>query len=170
MGKEGGSADSPRVLVRIGPEDWREFREVRLAALLEAPDAFGARHADWVEADEHRWRARLTDVPLTVVARSAGGTVGVVSGMESGDHVEMISMWVAPSERGTGLAARLIDEVVAWASARGRPIYLMVREDNLAAMRAYERFGFIDLGVPADWPAEEPRERRMRLDRPRCKG
>ena len=148
-------------LVRIGPEDWREFRTVRLASLREAPDAFGSRHADWVDAGEDRWRARLTDVPLTVVARSAEGPVGVISGVESEEAVELISMWVAPAERGTGLARRLMDEVIAWATARGRRTCLMVRDDNVAAIRAYTRAGFVDHGVPAGWPSDCPPERRM---------
>ncbi len=148
-------------LVRIGPENWREFREVRLAALSDAPRAFSARHADWVDAAETRWRARLTDVPFTVVARSGEGPVGVASGVEAGQAVELISMWVAPSHRGTGLAQRLIDEVVAWAAARGRQTLLMVRDDNIAAIRAYARAGFIDHGVPEDWQDDTPPERRM---------
>lgn len=148
-------------LVRIGPDDWREFREVRLASLSDAPAAFGARHADWADATEERWRARLRDVPLTVVARSEGVPVGVVSGMESGEAVELISMWVAPGHRGTGLATRLIDQVVAWAESRGRRTCLMVRDDNLAAIRSYERAGFVDHGVPEDWPADVLPERRM---------
>lgn len=148
-------------LVRIGPEEWREFRTVRLAALRDAPDAFGSRHDDWVGASEQRWRARLTDVPFTVVGRSGEGPVGVVSGVGSGQSVELISMWVAPSRRGTGLARRLIDEVVAWASAGGRRTSLMVREDNVRAIRAYARAGFVDHGVPDGWPADAPRELRM---------
>lgn len=148
-------------LVRIGPENWREFREVRLAALSDAPGAFGSRHADWVDASEHRWRARLADVPFTVVARGDHGPVGVASGVTSGLLVELISMWVAPSQRGAGLAGRLIDEVVGWATAHGRQTCLMVRDDNAAAIRAYVRAGFVDHGVPEDWPADAPPERRM---------
>lgn len=155
-------------LVRIGPDEWREFRQVRLASLLDAPGAFGARHADWAEAPEERWRQRLADVPFTVVARSVEGPVGVVSGVESRvgseEAVELISMWVAPSQRGTGLARRLIDRVVAWAAAGGRATYLMVRDDNVGAIRAYARAGFVDLGVPDDWPEGALPERRMRHD------
>ena len=102
-------------LARLGPDGWREFRDVRLASLADAPGAFGSRHADWVDAAEERWRVRLTDVPLTIVAREDGHPVGVVSGVPAGDHVELISMWVAPGHRGTGLAGRLVGEVVAWA-------------------------------------------------------
>jgi ribosomal protein S18 acetylase RimI-like enzyme len=149
-------------IVRIGPDDWQEFRDVRLASLRDAPGAFGATYDDWVDAAEDRWRQRLTSVPFTLVARDGDGAVGVVSGSDAGTDVELISMWVAPSQRGTGLAGRLIAQVVAWASAGGRQTFLMVRDDNGAAIRSYERAGFTDLGVPDGWPADALRERRMR--------
>lgn len=148
-------------LVRLDADGWRHFRDVRLASLAESPGAFGSRHADWVDAPEERWRSRLTDVPLTIVARSGDRSVGVVSGVPAGGHVELISMWVSPEHRGTGLAGRLIDGVVAWATSLGLDTFLMVRDDNPRAIRAYERAGFTDLGVPTHWPADEPRERRM---------
>ncbi|WP_175539618.1 GNAT family N-acetyltransferase [Nocardioides exalbidus] len=151
-------------VVRIGPDEWQEFRSVRLASLRDAPGAFGARYDDWVAADGDRWRRRLVDVPLTLVARSDGHPVGVVSGADDGQRVELISMWVAPEQRGTGLAGRLIEQVVAWAASHERPTFLMVRDDNEAAIRSYARAGFTDLGVPDGWPADAPLERRMRHD------
>ena len=149
-------------IARIGPDEWREFRDVRLESLLDAPGAFGAKHADWVDATEDTWRQRLVDVPLTVVARADGAPVGVACGAEVDDRVELISMWVAPSHRGTGLAGRLVEQVVGWAAGSGRQTFLMVRDDNEGAIRSYTRAGFVDLGVPADWPEDALRERRMR--------
>ena len=154
-------------LVRVGPDEWETFRDVRLASLADAPGAFGASYADWAEAPEERWRARLTDVPFTVVASLEGRGVGVVSGAPADDHVELISMWVAPDHRGTGLAGRLISSVAEWAASDGHDTYLMVRDDNARALKAYEKAGFVDLGVPPDWPADVPRERRMRRVSPR---
>jgi len=139
-------------LVRVGPDEWETFRDVRLASLLDAPGAFGAAYADWADAPESRWRARLSDVPFTTVATVDGRGVGVVSGAQADDRVELISMWVAPGHRGTGLAGWLIDSVADWASANGHDTYLMVRDDNARAVASYEKAGFVDLGVPADWP------------------
>ncbi|HEX5569527.1 MAG TPA: GNAT family N-acetyltransferase, partial [Streptomyces sp.] len=48
----------------VTSDDWALWRELRLAALTEAPHAFGSRLADWQGAGdrEERWRARL-DIP-----------------------------------------------------------------------------------------------------------
>jgi ribosomal protein S18 acetylase RimI-like enzyme len=148
-------------LVEIGEEDWREFRELRLQALADAPTAFGSRHEDWVGAPEQRWRDRLRAVPLNVVARADGVAVGMVSGVLADHEVELISMYVAAEARGTGLASRLVDRVVEWGSAQGRGTFLMVRTHNAAAITAYRRAGFVDQGVPEDWPEEAPPETRM---------
>lgn len=151
-------------ITRIGPDDWERFRAVRLASLSESPAAFGSRHADWVDAPAERWRSRLTQVPLNLLAQEETAVVGVVSGQPVGETwVELISMWVAPAARGTGVAARLIGEVADWAGAQDRSTYLMVHSDNVRARKAYVRAGFVDTGIPDDWPADEPPEHRMEL-------
>ena len=135
---------------------------MRLASLSESPAAFGSRHADWVDAPPERWQSRLTLVPLTLLAHEATTDLGVVSGQPVGEAwVELISMWVAPAARGTGVVGRLIDAVADWAAAQGRTTYLMVRSDNTPARKSYERAGFDDMGVPDDWPPDEPPEHRM---------
>lgn len=155
-------------ITQLGPSDWETFRAVRLASLSESPAAFGSAFDDWVNAPAERWRDRLTQVPLTVVAHEGESVAGVVSGQPVGERwVELISMWVAPPARGRGVARQLIDTVARWAADQDRTTYLMVRSDNTLARRAYERAGFIDKGVPVGWPTDEAPEHRMELPRPR---
>lgn len=148
-------------IAAIGEDDWLEFRELRLQALSDSPAAFGSRHADWAEAPEERWRERLRSVPFNVVARDDGVPVGMVSAVVDGDQVELISMYVAGGARGSGLAQRLVDRVVGWATAQGRDTFLMVRAENPRAIAAYRRAGFVDEGVPEGWPTNLPPEHRM---------
>jgi GNAT superfamily N-acetyltransferase len=91
----------------LTPADWRIWRELRLAALADAPDAFGARLADWQgDGDrEERWRARL-QIPggEDYVAYVDGRPVGMASGVpaEDGDG----SPGVAARDGSPGVAAR----------------------------------------------------------------
>lgn len=152
---------------RIGSADWERFKQIRLESLSESPEAFGSRYGDWVDAPAQRWQSRLSDVELTLVAMGSQKPVGVVSGQPVGDEwVELISLWVSPENRGGGVAGQLIEAVVAWAAARGRDTYLMVRRENAAARCAYERAGFVDT---AGWPVDEPPEHGMerRVSAPR---
>jgi hypothetical protein len=57
--------------------------------------------------------------------------------------LELISLWVAPSARGHGVADALIEDIVAWAvGLRSPAVWLSVREDNASAIALYRRRGF----------------------------
>jgi ribosomal protein S18 acetylase RimI-like enzyme len=134
-------------------DDWQRWRPVRLAALADAPDAFGSRLADWSDAPEDRWRARLS-IPgaLDLVAYEDDHAVGMASGVPGeGDRAELISMWVDPAARGRGVAGALIDAVARWAAETGASVLeLSVMPDNDRAHRTYARLGFTDSAVPGD--------------------
>ena len=138
----------------VGPDDWQAWRELRLAALAEAPGAFGSTLAEWQgDGDrEERWRARLA-LPGShnVLAVVDGKPAGMVSGVPDEDRAELISMWVSPAVRGRGVGDRLIAEIVRWAAERrADALYLSVRPDNAAAIALYARNGFVDTGEPGD--------------------
>ena len=150
----------------LGPEDWKLWRGLRLAALAEAPQAFGSRLVDWQgEGDrEERWRERL-GIPgsRNVVAVLDGEPVGMASGVPADDDsVELISMWVAPSARGRGVGDALVREVERWARESGaRVLRLDVAEDNAAAQALYERRGFTLTGELGELMADGERRERV---------
>lgn len=153
-------------------EDWQEWRPVRLAALAEAPDAFGSTLQDWADAPEHRWRTRLS-LPgaIDLLAFEDDRAVAMASGVPDPDRqgtAELISMWVAPEARGRGVASRLIDAIVAWAAEHGvSDLELSVMPDNTRAGRTYERSGFVATDQPGDELPDGRHELVMRkeLDR-----
>jgi ribosomal protein S18 acetylase RimI-like enzyme len=136
----------------LGPDDWRVWREVRLAALAEAPHVFGSTLAGWTgDGDrEDRWRGRLTSVPYNAVARevatgAAVGQIGAVAAAADPDgRVELISLWVAPAARGEGVGDALVAAVCAWAADAA--VVLRVYDDNAPAARLYARHGFVAIG------------------------
>jgi ribosomal protein S18 acetylase RimI-like enzyme len=136
----------------LTPDDWPIWRELRLAALAEAPYAFGSRLADWQGDGDRgeRWRARL-GIPgsYNVVAVVDGRPVGMASGVPTGDRgvVELISMWVDPVARGRGVGDQLIAAVEGWARRVGADVVrLAVAKGNEAAAALYWRNGFRDTG------------------------
>ncbi len=140
-----GAATVPE-LHELGPDDWRAWRSIRLAALAESPGAFTTALADWQGAGdaEHRWRDRLASVPFNAVARRGGRDIGMVSALPHADQgtVELVSLWVAPEARGSGVGDALVGAVADWAARGGaRSLVLRVMEDNHAAQRLYRRHG-----------------------------
>lgn len=132
----------------------RPWRELRLAALEEAPYAFGSRLADWANAEEKRWRARL-DLPgsRNYVALLDGTQVGMASGVRTEEPgvVELISMWIAPTGRGRGVGDRLMAQIEQWArDEQAHTLQLSVADGNDKAHALYLRSGFTDTDLPGD--------------------
>ncbi|WP_041290690.1 GNAT family N-acetyltransferase [Kribbella flavida] len=134
-------------LRELTPDDWKDWRELRLAALTDAPTAFGARYADWADAAEDRWRARLA-LPgsYNLIAVLDGEPAGMASGLPSHDEPdvrELVSMWITPAARGRGVGDRLMTAVETWArSAGARAVELSVVEGNEKAHALYLRHGY----------------------------
>ena len=65
----------------------------------------------------------------------------------------LFAMWVAPEARGSGIADRLVQAVIDWASERGyERLLLDVADDNKAAIKLYERMGFEPTGNTGTLP------------------
>ncbi len=142
--------------LEMGPDEWRTWRELRLAALAEAPEAFGSALANWTGAGDTEvlWRARLSSVPLNLVLTLNGLPVAMVSATApaADSAVELISLWVAPEARGRGVADEAVRQVIARSAERfpGSRMVLSVKTANHHATALYERHGFVDSGPSPD--------------------
>jgi RimJ/RimL family protein N-acetyltransferase len=140
---------------RLRAGEWRALKEIRLAALQDAPDAFATRHGEASERDDARWQADAhrgsrVEGP-TFVAVDGERFVGMVGGWRDGDRARLVQMFVRPEARGSGVADELISAVAAWAREEGfARLELGVVEGNAAAERAYARCGFVRVGEPID--------------------
>ncbi|RZS44317.1 ribosomal protein S18 acetylase RimI-like enzyme [Herbihabitans rhizosphaerae] len=139
-------------IVAITEDDWAALREIRLAALADAPRAFGSTVDRERAFGEERWRewTRRAQVFLGVVD---GVPKAIAAGMLEAGEVQLISVWAAPGARGTGLASATISAVIDWACAEGHPrVRTWVVEDNPTAARLYERLGFQTTGTRMPYP------------------
>jgi len=131
---------------------------VRLAALKEAPSAFGSTYEAEVGYAEAVWRERLAGW-ARFVAEVDGEVVGVVgagAGEFSGSAA-LTSLWVDPRFRGRGVGSALVAAVEEW--ARGQhlnQVVLWVTEVNRTAERLYEHLGFTRTGRVSEVRPGEP--------------
>jgi GNAT superfamily N-acetyltransferase len=136
------------VVVRAaGMEDWQVLRAIRLAALRDAPDAFGSTYAEQVASVEADWRRRISrgGTFFAYVPEVDGNEpAGLVGGFqEKPDTVELVSLWVRPQARGLGVGEALVAAVIDWARARNATsVHLWLTEANQRARMLYERCGF----------------------------
>jgi GNAT superfamily N-acetyltransferase len=155
---------------RLGPDDWRTWRDVRLDALAQAPHAFAsslAKEQGYADAD---WRDRLhPDRGLKAVVEADTDGAGLIGAWLPDDRhgaVELFSMWVRPSWRGRGVGDLLVADVLDWARERHhKRVELWVVDGNQNAERLYLRHGFRLTDEHQPHPGDpDVRERLMAID------
>mgnify|MGYP001187627734 CR=1 FL=1 len=126
-------------------ENWSEYRDVRLRALRESPEAFVASAEEEEAYDESRWRERMRR-SRRLLAEEDDAVLGVAS---LGDYQaeptmgELFGLWVDPTRRGTGVARRLLEAAAAQARADDRRhLVYWVGTDNGRAVAFASSFGF----------------------------
>lgn len=141
---EGLSPESPMITLNVvGADDWERWRDLRLSALAEAPEAFCSSLSDWEHQSERAWRDRLTNVSTNLIAVLEGEDAGMVSAEVSDNEVELIGMWVAPFARGRGVGDELVRAIINWSlSQQGSKLTLRVLKGNDRAATLYLRHGF----------------------------
>jgi GNAT superfamily N-acetyltransferase len=138
---------------RVRADEWRALRDVRLRSLADAPDAFGSTYAESLERPDEWWRNRAaecaeSDDQTLVLAWNEEEPVGIAGAFAEGEVWFVISMWVDPAWRRSGMGRELLDAAVAWLrSVDDRPIRISVTDGNDAARRLYEDYGFRDTGA-----------------------
>ena len=140
---------------RIRADEGQQLKALRIRALGESPDAFGSTQVDALGEPDACWAGRAAEDALSgesiiVIAYEGVAWLGMARAhFEDPDEslVELTSLWVEPSRRGSGIATSLCDALVVWAKERGaRRLQLWVTETNVEATRLYARLGFVATG------------------------
>ena len=137
---------------RLSGSDAAAWRALRLEALRNDPPAFDVSLHEWearsvgddaVLLEAHPWFGAFDKDKLV-------GKLGIrPERFASAAHrAVIVSVYVAPSHRGTGLAGQLMEHAIDEARAMGlTQLELGVRGDDPIALRFYERNGFYPIGT-----------------------
>lgn len=132
---------------RTDANDWLLLKQVRLAALSNAPTAFGVSYETAAKYTDEQWqeRAAATTGPEFWLAIKDGEPVGMVGGGISQTHrYNLIGMWVEPRVRGSDIASRLVKVVKSRALQKGHSrVFLDVSPDNERAVGFYLKHDFV---------------------------
>jgi ribosomal protein S18 acetylase RimI-like enzyme len=145
------------VIRTLAPHEWGTYRDLRLRALADSPQAFGRTLAEEQARPDAEWVSRLSsgtssgwDLPL--VAEVDGEPIGMAWGRIERSQPEtahLYQMWVAPGQRRLGAGRMLLEAVIAWAKSKdARALKLGVALGNSPALRLYTRAGFEPAGEP----------------------
>jgi GNAT superfamily N-acetyltransferase len=158
----------------LRPGDWTIYRDLRLAALADSPQAFGSTLAEESKRPDDAWAARLA-APALGAYRQGWPFIAVLDGtpvalawvkldVPDAPTASLYQVWVAPQARGRGVGAALLDAAITWArERRATALHLGVTAGDGAAMRLYRRAGFVDVGAPVPRAGTELSEQAMVL-------
>lgn len=132
---------------RLQAGDAALWRDLRLEALANHPEAYGSTHDDWAGRPLTDFADRLTSGRV-FGAFVGGALVGSAAldpdGLGQG---ALTAVYVQGSHRGKGIARRLLKTVIRAARRDGMTgLVLSVAEDNQRARRLYLAAGFRDAG------------------------
>lgn len=138
---------------RLGPERAAEWRDIRLTALRDAPDAFGARLADW----QHRPLADFVDWLTRTTIYAAGREKGLPlasAGWQALDPDDplcgiLLAVFVRTEARGQGYGEAVVQAAMSDAARSGMTsMRLKVHDLGGHAQSLYRRLGFQESGGP----------------------
>jgi ribosomal protein S18 acetylase RimI-like enzyme len=138
-------------LRRLAPDDAALYRDIRLEALAESPDAFSSTLETEKERPLEAFAARLAD--SHVIGAFDGSELTGVAGfyVQPGPkhaHKGMLwGMYVRPGYRGLGIGRMLVEAIIDHARRRVELLQLFVVSDNLPARQLYQSLGFVEYGV-----------------------
>ncbi len=144
-------------ILRLPVDRWREYRDLRLRALKDEPEAFSSSHAASLDLLDESWKKRLTDAlqgerSWLLFAKENDKLVGVVGAFveeTSTDTATIVSLYVPKEERRKGISARLMQEILTELAKKSflTKARLAVYKHQLPAVSLYRKLGFKEIGV-----------------------
>ena len=135
-------------------DEWGLLRELRIRALMDAPEAFAQTIGEIQDEPETYWQQLAKNLHLShhefFIAFLDEEPIGITYGhLEAVDrHVAQVgSMWVSPMARGKGIGKQLLHRAMSWATAQGaQRMGLWVTAGNSPATKLYKSSGFVPTG------------------------
>ncbi len=126
------------------------YRECRLEALRGNPEAFGSTYEQEYPQALDWFAGRLRSADMFGAFRDAEllGIAGLLvsKGQKEAHKGLLVSMYVRPGARKTGLGRQLVETIIEFARERVEVIQLSVVSENEGAIRLYQELGFTEWG------------------------
>ncbi len=145
-------------IIKLSPDKWQLFKELRLESLREEPQAFGQSYDEALKLSDDTWKTKL-EAALNgtsfwmFFATDDEKLIGSMNGRqlegEKLNHVaEIHGVYVKKEYRGKGIAKKLMETLLDEISKNStiRKIKLTANTEQTAAVKLYESFGFRIIG------------------------
>ena len=134
----------------LNADEWQRLREIRLASLLDSPEAFGGDHEKESAMSEKEWRELFKKNSYLVASFNGQDIAMMFIEKLRGDFGATCwvgGCWSNPRFRNSGAVRAMFEYVDSVAEQRGWQIQgLGVFVANKSAIAAYEKLGFAAMG------------------------
>jgi len=135
-------------------KDWRDFKKIRLDALMNNPESFGSSYEEAANRDDKKWKERFKDTnSIVFIAFNHKLPIGVsIVNYESAERFKHLahiySLYVKKEFRGKGISNLLIKSIILSTKRRKniKKIKLNVVKQQIPAINLYKKFGFKIIG------------------------
>ena len=133
-------------------QDPSRLKSLRLSALKDTPDAFGAKHEDELLISDSQWQDRLKHTYWCFVVAD-GVDIGLLAvdraNKDRNSDCWLSSWWIKEEFRGKDIAQLMLDWVIKLSKENTwQVIGLGVWPENLRARSAYKKLGFVEADKP----------------------
>ena len=139
-------------IIRLPPEKWPEYKEIRLRSLKEEPQAFTVSYEEEENKPDAQWEYRLKH-SLFVFAQANDRLVGIMSSyidrFKKSSHIaHIVNVYVDKDYRGQGVGKRLLSELIydIKVNTSIKKIETTVTVGQDAAIHLYKSLGFKEAG------------------------
>ncbi len=161
-------------IIKLLPEQWQRYREIRLESLREEPQAFGSTYADMEQRPAAYWQGRLVDAmqgekSWLFFAQEGEQLVGMIGAFcdEAQEIATIVSVYVSKPGRGKGVGKALMERIISEIGAKQgiRKAVLGVNQEQTAAVDLYRRAGFTVTGEREEVQGDGKRHRGYMMER-----
>lgn len=136
----------PIIIAQLPHTEWQQYRNFRLEALQESPNAFGNAYATEQHFPEEQWRAWIANVWFALENDIILGMIGFLP--ESPTTAQIVSFRVTPKSRGKGIGKTLLVHMQTLAKNQNfTTLYLYVTTTQTTAIALYHALGFITVSL-----------------------
>lgn len=138
------------IVKKIEKNDWKNYRDIRLEALKEEPDAFGGSYNEYKDKDDLYWidKASLSGEKSErnfICAVLDNNNFISIGGAYQDENNEwnIIAIYVKKEFRGLGVGSLLLNKILEELKTRKvEKAFLRVNTKRIPAIFLYKRFGF----------------------------
>jgi ribosomal protein S18 acetylase RimI-like enzyme len=145
---------------RIQKNDAQIIRDLGVAALTDAPYAFGAKLEDVLKEPFEKFAAAArhseSDTSTSFIAFSEAEPIGTIGAYfeQPSQRAFICSLWVKGSHRGGVISQRLLQTAIEWLPERGaQECYAWVSDINKRAISFYIKHQFLNSGCSQPLPS-----------------